>query len=252
MKKVFLICIFLIAALPLLAVDFEELDKPPEGAHEGQQFVGGMIFIGGAFSPLVDSEVAFLDGSTYTFDENGVTKEVLLSHLSFGFGLFYEYMPFDSFGARARINRNVLIQRTRFGGEFKNWSETLYSDWSLLVGPTYHLTTRKQWDVVVIPMIGYSFSTTQVTPVAPNLLSGYSAPSEESGGGLAVALELNYTAYFSGGMLISLGAEWMMNMTGISAPASTNPLTGVTYNLAGSPSIHHLRFVISAGYAFDN
>lgn len=49
MKRAYItlfLIIFIAGCFPLYSSQFEELDKPPEGAHEGQMLVGGFFSIG--------------------------------------------------------------------------------------------------------------------------------------------------------------------------------------------------------------
>jgi len=111
-----------VAITPCAAIEFDELDKPPEGAHKGQMFLGVVISVGAPSGELVDAETAFVDGSTYTF-ENEVTKQLKVSHLFFGVGASFEYMPIDHVGAKTRAMQTIVVQRTEFGTDYENWRE---------------------------------------------------------------------------------------------------------------------------------
>jgi hypothetical protein len=71
---------------------------------------------------------------------------------------------------------------------------------------------------------------------------------------LAYGADLTGTVYFSGGLFISLTAEWMRNSVTLKAPIdATNPQTGATYLGGGkSGTIDSWRIIISSGYAFSN
>jgi len=170
MTRIILIFLLVIPFAGLEASKFEELDKPPEGAHAGQMLLCGFVTIGTSIGGIITAEDDFLSGSTYTFSESDITKKLMVSHLAFTFGAAFEYMPLDILGAKARIKRSIIIQKTIFGSQFQNWSETLYADFALLVGPSLHLTTRKQWDVTFAPLVGYAFADYNATPIANRLM----------------------------------------------------------------------------------
>jgi len=60
--------------------------------------------------------------------------------------------------------------------------------------------------------------------------------------------------FFSGGLLISLGGEWIRIPIKMDGPIKeSNPQTERTYmNGKTSGNIDNIRFIISAGYAFKN
>lgn len=251
MKKIITFFILLCASSSYPA-QFDELDKAPEGAHKGQMLAGAFVSIGLAAGNTIDEENKFLNGSTYTFSGGETTKKLLVTHLAFNAGAFFEYMPLDHIGVRTKIKTGYIIQRTTFGADYQNWSGTLYSDYSMFVGPSFHLTNRKQWDIVLIPVIGYSIGKFQPTPVASQILISYTGPSSVSVSGMSYGTELNFTAYFTGGLAISLGLDWSMYTFNFSSFNLTNSQTSATYSGATSGVIHTLSLVISAGYAFSN
>ena len=109
------------------STEFDELDKPPEGAHKGQMLLGGFVCIGVPMGDLVDAEDDFLEDSVYTFD-NEVTKSIEVSHQSFAFGISFEYMPLDHIGSITRLRKTYIVQRSNFGSAYQNWRGYIYRD----------------------------------------------------------------------------------------------------------------------------
>jgi hypothetical protein len=233
------------------ASDFDDLDKAPEGAHRGQMLAGASIFIGAPFGNMIDAENSFLKNTTYTF-ANETTKLIQVTHLAFGLGLFYEYMPIDYIGARAKFRRSIIVQTSNFGPDYKNWREYLYTDYSLLFGFTIHATTRKKWDIALTPFVGYAFYEAEALPVASRIVPGFTGDTKRTGGGLAYGVELNFIFYFTGGFFLSLGTEWVRNTVKVSAFDITNPQTFQKYKAKSSSDIDTIGFILSAGYAFTN
>ncbi len=250
--KIFLLILFLINGTVLLSSQFEELDKPPEGAHEGQMLLGGFFSLGIPYGDAITAEEDFVNGNTYTFEESEITKELIITHLSYDFGIFFEYMPMDYVGVKTKLGRSVVVQRTAFGSDYQNWTENLYENYSLLLGPSFHLTTRRQWDITLNPMIGYAIAKYNATPVAAELISGYSGDRKRDVNGIIYGAELSLAIYFSGGFYLSLGGEWTSyNFT--FSPGYNLSQNGNTY-LEGknSTSMQTINFIVSAGYAFSN
>ena len=164
-SSMILIIMTLTVSTSLWGATFEELDKPPEGAHKGQMFLGGSLSIGGNVGPLINSEKDFVQDNTYQFEDSGIYKELWISHLNFAFAIFFEYMPIDYLGIKTKFRHTRIIQQTNFGSEFQNWTKTLYNDWAFLVGPTVHATTRKQWDFSFTPVLGYSIAFLNQLPL---------------------------------------------------------------------------------------
>jgi hypothetical protein len=242
------------------ASEFDELDKPPEGSHEGQLFLGAFFAFGWPKSALIDSENDFLKNSYYTFD-NGISKSLEVSHQSYALGISAEYMPIDHFGAQLRFRRTYIVQSTIFGSEYENWKGYLYKDYSFYLGPTLHAVTRKSWDFVLIPLIGYSIAKYNATPVAKKTLQTYDAtPVKYSGDtgrkskGLSYGSELNCTIYFTGGLYVSIGGEWIRNNLkfgrGFDLTNTQRPTQ--KYSAGTSATIDTYSVIISAGYAFSN
>ena len=259
MKKIAIIFLILFSSLQLMAAsELDELDKPPEGAHEGQLLVGGFVTIGSALGQIPKAEYNFINDSTYKFPESDQTKALWLSHINFSFGITGEYIFLDHFGAKGRIKRTFLAQRTLFGANYQNWSYSLYRDFSFYVGPSVHLTTRKVWDVSLTPLIGFYTGVFQATPVAKRILKNdrnedYTGESERSVLGFTGGSELAFTVYFSGGLFLSLGMDWTMSMIKFDKAFDlTNIQTGAKYSLGSNPTLHTLSLIITAGYAFYN
>jgi len=211
------------------------------------------ISMGKAIGNLTKNENDFLEGSTYTFSESDVTKKLLVTNLLFSFGLNFEYMPWNQIGLKTKFKNSYLLQRTIFGSQFENWSKVLYKDWSLLFGPSLHLTTRKRWDFTFTPVIGYSIATFNPTPIANKLINSFDAQNSVSASGMVFGSEINFTSYFSGGFYLTAGLDWTMNLLSLKKQiSSTNPVTSTNYSSSTSSSFHSISFVISAGYAFSN
>ena len=265
LKRLVLAGLFLISILSLtiniaVSSEFDELDKPPEGAHEGQMLIGAFFAFGWPQSSLIDAENQFLENSYYTFD-NDISKALEVSHQSYALGISAEYMPIDHLGAHLRIRRTYIIQSTTFGSEYENWKGNLYKDFSFYVGPAFHATTRKSWDFVLTPLIGYSIAKYNATPVAKKILQSYDPmnPEKYSGDtsretqGLSYGAELNCTIYFTGGLYVSIGGEWIRNNLKFDKEFNlTNPQTGRRYSGGTSASLDTYSAIITAGYAFSN
>ena len=254
-KKIILaliFCFFLTASAN--ASLFEDIDKAPEGAHEGQIMIGGFGSIGIPFGSLINAEEKFVKGDTYTFSDSGVIKEFLIFHLAYDFGLLFEYMPIDYVGIKSKLEKSYIVLRTLFGSDYNNWVESLYSGYSFLIGPSIHFTNRKQWDVSLTPMIGYSITKYKPTPVAEKLKSGgYSSGESRDVNGIIYGAELNYTIYLSSGLFISAGLEWNRYPISLSPevkvvnPDNTSNSMDIT-----SGDIQSINFIFSIGYAFSN
>ncbi len=249
-KRIFLL-IFLLNLIfikYLSATEFDELDKPPEGAHEGQIFLCSVFSLGWPISTLIDSEDAFLKNKTYTF-ENGITKAVEVSHQTYNIGLSFEYMPIQHLGAALKMRRTNLFQNTTFGPEYENWKGYLYRDYTIFIGPALHATNRKIYDFILTPLIGYSFSTYYPTPVAKKILTDTSGGPKSKANGLSLGAEINCTIYFTGGLYVSIGGEWIRNMLNIKTDYSqSNP----QYNINRKAVIDTPAVIIGIGYAFSN
>ncbi len=240
--------------------EFDELDKPPEGAHEGQILVGAFFAFGWPKSELIDAENDFLQGSYYTF-ENGISKSLQVSHQSYALGISAEYIPIDHLGAHLRFRRTYLVQSTSFGSEYENWKGYLYKDFAFYLGPAIHATSRSTWDFVLIPLIGYSFAKYDATPVAKKILQSYdpanpvkyAGDTHRNSNGLSYGAELNCTIYFTGGLYVSIGGELIRNKLKFDKGFDlTNPQTGRKYSAGSSATLDTYSVIITAGYAFSN
>jgi hypothetical protein len=266
MKKIIVIVAFLMAALSAHAAQFEELDKPPEGAHKGQMFLGAYATIGTPFGTIIDAEKYFIRNSTYTFLNNFITKKIMLQHLSFSYGIFYEYMPVDYLGIKLKIRRSSVIQRSQFGSEYQNWTKMLYSDFSFFLGPAIHFTSRKAWDISIAPVVGYALGEYKAAPIATQLIYSlttftpeqimffYAAKRKKQAYNLVVGAELNISMFFTGGLLISFGFDWTMNMLKFNGNFYINNLQTYAWFFPNKNSsyMHSTCFMLSAGYAFSN
>lgn len=267
MKKIPFIALLLFSPLFALAVHFEELDKPPEGAHRGQMMLGAFASIGAPIGRIIGAENSFVRYSTYTFMDNFVTKRFLLQHLSFSYGLFYEYMPVDHLGIKVKMRRYNIIQRTQFGAEYQNWTKLLYSDYSFFLGPSIHVTSRKQWDFALTPLVGYALGDYRATPIAERLVYNftevtldhvvfwYAARRNKRAYNFVVGGEASLLIYFSGGFMMSFGFDWTMNMLTFKGPFYLmNPQMPHLWFFPNKNSsyLHSFCFMLSAGYAFSN
>ena len=256
MKYFFSMLLLALLTLPCRAsTNFEELDKPPEGAYKGQLLVGGFFSLGIPTGSMIDAENSFIENSTYAFTKNETTKVIWISHLSYMFGGFCEYMPIDYVGLHAKAYYSAIVQRTTFGSDYENKRKTLYHDLSLLVGPVLHATNRRPWDISLTPLVGLSYGEYHAAPIARDLIPSYS-PSSSKGKAsfLAYGADLTASVYFSGGLYLALTAEWVRNSISFSSPVSEpNPQTGAVYMNGGkSGTIDSWRLVLSSGYAFSN
>lgn len=253
MKKIIIIILILFTNRVIYSSQFDELDKPPEGAHKGQMFLGALASFGKPYGSIINAEHDFLDGSSYTFSDSGITKQLLVDHLAFALGIGFEYMPLEFMGAKVKFKRSYIIQRTIFGAQYENWNDTIYSDFSFFLGPAFHLTNRKRWDVTLTPVLGYAIARYNATPIAAVLIENYSGSRKRSADGMALGAELNFSGYFTGGLFITIGFDWTMNMIKLDKPYNLSQPNGNAF-FAGktSSSIHSLAFILSAGYAFSN
>ncbi|MCU0846462.1 MAG: hypothetical protein MUD12_01080 [Spirochaetes bacterium] len=262
MKALFLIIILcVIPAVSGFSSQFDELDKPPEGAHEGQIFLGADFSMGAPLGPVIKAEKRYLRGSYYNFWNTGLAKQLLVDHLYFSYGIMFEYMPIDHLGVRLRLKATSVIQRTSFGSNFQNWTKKLYGDYSGLIGPSLHLTTRKNWDIILSPLVGYSFGKYIAAPIAAQLFqidflkqTDYLYGSRKRGvKSLAFGTEVCFAFYFSGGFFLSAGFDWTMNMIKFGRGfLFSNPQTKMFYNIRSKPKLHCVGMILTAGYAFYN
>lgn len=259
MKKLIIILSILLSAASVMASEFEELDKPPEGAHEGQMLLGGFVSAGFPFGDLITAEDDFLVNNWYVLG-SGTMKELIVNHLVFDMGICFEYMPIDHVGAKSKLRYTTVIQRTAFGPENENWSSSLFSTYSILLGPSFHLTVRKQWDVTLTPEIGYGLGQYEATPIGSKLLDNYNNDSTRDIYGFIFGTELNLTIYFSGGVFMSVGTEYTYYPVSFSPQYSLSQPpedleqnnNGRTYSASSGGSLQTFNITISVGYAFSN
>lgn len=257
------ILILLLSSGVYAQTDFDELDKPPEGAHRGQMLFGAYVSFGLPMGKIVDAEQEFVDESIYYFS-SGIYKLLEVTHLAFSFGLLYEYMPIDHLGGRIKFKRTIIIQRSNFGPDYQNWTGTWYSDYSFYLGPALHLTTRKRWDIVLIPQIGYAICTFKAAPVGKRILrepednpagTKMTGSNERTFTTFSYGAELNFTFYFSKGLFISIGADWCRIPVKLGKPIDlVNPQDTSKKYLNGGTSgtLDTVSCIITAGYAFSN
>jgi hypothetical protein len=247
--------IFLMTALPAFsATRFEELDKPPEGAHQGQIFIGAFATIGAPYGKILDAENNFIRNSTYTFTNNAITKKIMVLHLSYSYGILFEYMPVDHLGLKFKARRSNIVQRTMFGANYQNWTKLLYSDYTFMLGPSVHFTVRKQWDFSLTPVAGYSLGEYIATPIAARLIYTYAGARKKVVYNPIVGAEFNLSIYFSGGFFMSFGCDWSMNMMKFENKFYlVNPQTLMWFfTNRDSSYLHSVCFILSAGYAVSN
>lgn len=253
---IMLLLVCLVAAFSIKAIaasKFDELDKEPLGAHKGQMLLGAFFTMGAPIGDTVTAENTFIENSVYTFASSGISKLVWLSDIAFSAGIIFEYMPIDHLGIKGKIKGTLNIQRTLFGPNYQNWSQITYRDVSFYAGPSAHVSNRKQWDVTFTPYFGYAVGGW--TPaISANVLNKTVYFTEVYAGGFTMGGEVNFTAYFAGGLFVALGFDWTMNMMTINTPFTfTNLQTGAVYAPEKKEFINHtLNFIISAGYAFSN
>lgn len=254
------------AAMTAYAAHFEELDKPPEGAHKGQMMLGAFATIGMPYGTILDAEKNYVRFSQYTFINNFITKIIMIQHLSFSYGFFFEYMPVDHLGIKTKVRRSSINQRSQFGSEYQNWNKMLYSDFSFFLGPAAHFTNRKAWDISITPVVGYAIGKYTATPIAARLIYSFTMPTElqyfsfytarrkKQAYNLVVGAELNVSMFFTGGFFLSFGCDWNMNMLKFNSKFYINNLQTYAWFFPdkNASDIHSICFMLSAGYAFSN
>jgi hypothetical protein len=266
MKIFYSVLIIILVAGASHATRFEELDKPPEGAHKGQILLGAFATIGLPYGRIIDAENDYIRNSTYTFYSSFTTKKIQVRHLSFSYGVLFEYMTVDYLGLKLKAKRSTIIQRTIFGHQYQNWNKMMYNDYSFLLGPAIHFTSRKQWDISLTPIAGYALGEYSAVPIADHLVYSFSPPSriqlvwgyggrrKKKADNVVIGVELNVSVFFSGGFFMSFGCEWTMNMLEFGKQYFLmNPQTLHLFFPTGTSSyLHSICFILSAGYAFSN
>jgi hypothetical protein len=256
MRQLFLSILMILALCAQLSAKsrFDELEKEPEGAHKGQMILTAIVSVGGAVGPGIAREKDFAESSVYEVVTD-TYKKLWLSHFHFSAGVAFEYMPINHLGIKIKLKGDFVQQRTRFGSDFENWSLSLYRAMTVAVGPVGHLTNRKRWDVTLNPVIGYSFGGYQAAPVARELINSdlVGSVDEQLLHMLTFGAELNFSIFFSGGFVLSLGFDWNMYIINQKNPFNlTNNQNGQTYPTETKTSFHNLSFILSVGYAFKN
>lgn len=228
---------------------FEDIDKNPIGTYQGQFLFGAYQAFGFPFGEVIAAEEDFLDGTTYTFEEQEITKTIVISHLNISFAAFCEYVFLDHFGARLTFSYSSVIQRTHFGIDYNNESLDLYKDYSIFLSPTYHLNVRKRWDVAFIPKFGAAFISFSPTPIADKLVEDFSQEQTFDQTSFIFGLRVEGLYFFENGVFIQSGLEW--NYTSLTAdPISRTDSSAIEYNNGSSEtSINFFRFSVGAGYA---
>lgn len=249
-----IVCVLFMSYSGTYAAQFEELERNPEGAHKGQILLGALGNVGGVLSPLLQAEDGFIKYSTYTFAGTTLTKSIKVTHLTFGYGLFFEYMPVDHLGVRFEARRSSVMQRSLFGSQYKNWSKLLYGDYSVMAGLSAHVTNRKQWDIVFSPMVGYYFGEYRALPVAHQLMLVLGPNRMRVIDNYCLGGEVQGLIYFSRGFILSLGFDWMYNKIDFkNSYYLMNYQTNALYFINKRMSyFHSLSVFVSAGYAFSN
>ena len=285
--KLFVILItILLAVMPAYTVKWEELDKAPEGAHQGQMLAGAYAAFGLPLGTIINNERGFVSHTPYTFQDSFVTKNILLIHYAISYGLFFEYMPIDYLGCKFKVRSSTIMQSTKFGSEYRNWSSLLYRDYALYVGPAVHYPMRRNWDISLTPFVGYAFGKYSATPIASRLIYGdpynllnyntsigpdetarrvfyykYLGNRKQVVNNFGIGAELNVTLYISGGLFISFGCDWIMNMLKFGEKFYLNNITSYSifrlkssrfFDKNNSGPLYTVSFVISAGYAVSN
>lgn len=266
MKKTLTVILLMAAVSYVHAAQFEELDKPPEGAHKGQMLLGIFATIGVPYGTIIDAENKYIKNSTYTFFNNFITKKIMLQHLTFSYGLFYEYMPVDYFGLKVKAKRSSVIQRSQFGAEYENWTRLTYSDYSFFLGPSIHFTSRRMWDISLTPLAGYALGKYVATPIAAHLIYSLSIPTmnqlvffynakrEKQAYNWVIGGEFNISMYFTGGFYMAFSFDWTMNMLEFDSKFYINNMQTYAWFFPNKSSsyLHSVCFMLSVGYAFSN
>jgi hypothetical protein len=267
MKKLLYLVLFIVLSTGAAhATHFEELDKPPEGAHKGQILLGAFASVGVPFGRIIDAENDFIRDSTYTFFSSLTTKKIMVRQLSFSYGVLFEYMMIDFLGIKIKMKRSNIVQQTIFGPQYQNWNKMMYNDYSFLLGPAIHFTSRKQWDISLTPVAGYAIGEYNAAPIEDELVYsftkpslnqliwGYGAKRKKKADNVVVGAELNVSVYFTGGFFMSFGCDWTMNMLEFRhSYYLMNPQNFQWFFPMNTSSfLHSICFILSAGYAFSN
>ena len=161
-------------------------------------------------------------------------------------GLVFEYMPIDYVGIKSRLKRTAIVQRSNFGPITKTGADICIRTYPC--PSALHFTTSRKCGFTLTPVIGRS----RGAPVAGKLSSDISGKRKKSMNGFTYGDELNCTLYFSGGLFISVGADWTRNMIDFGGPMDIKKNGATYFNGKSSGVIDSLGCIISAGYAFFN
>jgi hypothetical protein len=249
LKKIIILFVIVFGFKYAQAVNFDELDKVPGGAHAGQQFVAGWVSMGIPFGSVLTAERNFLKNNVYEVSAD-TFKRLWVNHLHFGIGASYEYMPIDHLGVKGKLGYTTVFQKTQFGSDNRNWSTPLYNELVFLVGPSFHLTNRKKWDVIFTPYVGYAFASYKPTPIAATLLDDYSSGKSKNVSNFAFGSEIAIVGYFSGGFFMSLGLDWNLRLLDFGSGFNLTQNEKTFFPGGKSSKIHSFDITISAGYAF--
>jgi hypothetical protein len=247
-----LIFIF-ISAILIAQTRLDDLDKNPIGSYGGQALFGGSVSLGIPSGTSMSAEDEFAKDTTYTFEEQEITRTVVISHVNYSISLFAEYLFVDRFGARLTMNRNVVLQRTHFGKNYKNESFPLYQDVSFLLGPTAHLTIRESWDAVLVPQIGYALASYDPAPCLDILFDEFSQDSVFDQGIFVYGAELHGMYFFDNGIFISAGVSYTHIDLNYDSFTRTTPEPSIDFNNGSNTATLGLtRFLITVGYSLFN
>ncbi|MBN2433788.1 MAG: hypothetical protein JXK07_00825 [Spirochaetes bacterium] len=228
----------------------DDIDKDPIGAYQGQILLGAFFSIGIPFGSAIDSEKEFIDKTTYTFEEQQITKTVVINHLNYSVYIFGEYIFYDHIGLRLNIGHNNVLQRTNFGKNYKNYSNSLYNDISILVGPSFHLTVRKKWDVVLIPQIGYSFASYAPAPSANDLFDSFDQKTTFTDSSIVWGSQIEGVYYFSNGFFLTTGLAFTYQSLSLKPFSRTQPPPSKEFNDNSSEvNLSLFKIYVSVGYA---
>jgi len=259
-KRIIIVFVIIFSFKYAEAVRFDELDKIPEGAHARQTFVAGWVTMGKPFGSVLNAERNFVKTHEQKISED-TYKYLWVDHLHFGGGVSYEYMPIDHLGIKTKVGYMTIFQKTLFGSDNENWSIPLYKELCFLIGPSFHLTNRKRWDLTFTPYMGYAFAAYKPTPVAKELIRDpdykFVSGKAKNVNNFAFGAELAAVSYFSGGFSMSIGLDWNLRFLDFGngfniTRKDKNSHDTISFKGGKSSNINSFDIIISAGYAFIN
>jgi hypothetical protein len=228
----------------------EDIDKSPIGTYKGQFLFGAHLGFGVPFGQGISSETDFADGTTYTFEEQDITKTIELSHVSTSFSLYTEYVYLNNFGARISYNFNRTVQRTNFGKDYNNLNNTILQEHTLLIAPTYHLTSRESFNLIFVPSIGASFYSYTPTPSLNVLLDDFVQTNTFTGTAFTWSLEILAYYFFENGTFIDGGFSINHVTASFDSFFRTKDSAEFDFaNGASESSIYTFQVKVGAGYA---